>query len=112
MCIAGDCPVNPGGGFADFGGTFQLCHNAAPEGNAVTFDSAAALDGQAVQLQVVAALGNQALIIVTGIGCKNENVGQGDGVAVALNAVAVGFAHGAVPGQAGEAGVGQVDVNG
>ena len=42
--------------------------------------------------------------------CKNLHIGQGDGVAIALNVEAITFAYGVVPGQAGEAGAGQVNI--
>ena len=42
--------------------------------------------------------------------CKNLHIGQGDDFVIALNVEAITFTHGVVPGQAGEAGVGQVDI--
>ena len=42
--------------------------------------------------------------------CKNLHIGQGDGFAIALDVEAIIFAHGVVPGQAGEAGAGQVNI--
>ncbi len=113
VCPADQRPGNAGIGACDGGGTEHLTHNAAMDGGTLpvgAVDFAVACDGQLVQRQTAAALSDKTLENMAAGSCKNLHIGQGDGVAIALNVEAIIVAHGVVPGQAGEAGVGQVDI--